>query len=178
MYTLNITSALNDGDDNTQAFNTTAIKTKKLEHFFFSSCSMDFAGLCYPVSSNPNLSGKERQIRAWIVPCFFSFCQLSQPVLLESAAVERDVRSTLSTKSCSAPASLRSTRVDELVWWKQEFSTLSCVVKWPLNGRVLMFLLDPMCLRAFFSPEQFIQSVLSAWQGEFPWEPRSPFHCR
>uniref|UniRef100_A0A8V0ZW35 non-specific serine/threonine protein kinase n=1 Tax=Gallus gallus TaxID=9031 RepID=A0A8V0ZW35_CHICK len=27
-----------------------------------------------------------------------------------------------------------------------------------------MFLLDPMCLRAFFSPEQFIQSVLSAWQ--------------
>lgn len=35
MYTLNITSALNYGDDNTQAFNTTAIKTKNLNTSFF-----------------------------------------------------------------------------------------------------------------------------------------------
>lgn len=60
---LNITSALNYGDNNMQAFSTTAVKTKTCTLFFFySSCCMDFAGLCCPVTSNSNLSGKERQI--------------------------------------------------------------------------------------------------------------------
>lgn len=44
--------------------------------------SVDFAGLCYPVSSNPDLSGKEGQIRIGTVAYFFSFCQaVSWPVV-------------------------------------------------------------------------------------------------
>lgn len=37
--------------------------------------SVDFAGLCYPVRSNPDLSGREGQIRIGTVAHFFSFCQ-------------------------------------------------------------------------------------------------------
>lgn len=60
MRMLNITSTLNDDDNNMQDFNKVAVKTNLL--FFSFPRSMDFAGLCYPVSSNPDLSGREGQI--------------------------------------------------------------------------------------------------------------------
>lgn len=61
MCVLNIASTLNyDNDNKIQDFNKIAAKTETCSLF---ACSMAFAGLDYPVSNNPNLTGGEGQIR-------------------------------------------------------------------------------------------------------------------
>lgn len=129
---------------------------QKLAHFFFfySSCCMDFAGLCCPVTSNSNLSGKERQIRVWMVPCFFSFCQLNP-----SAPCWRAVWLCCDwegCKKCSKHQILFCTSLPALNQGGQvglvETGVQHCepCCKMTFKWQCLMFLLDLMHLWAFF----------------------------